>query len=226
MRKISVLLVAAICCFMTASAQKVDLGSLLGKLSSATKDSTATTGSTSSAGLGGVLGSLLSNVLGNDKITTDDMVGTWQYSSPAVAFKSDDLLKKAGGAAASAAVEQKLAEYYKMIGFDGMTLTVADDKSFTMKSSRLSLSGTVEQGSEAGEILFKFTALKKIPLGSYTAHVSIVAGRMTITFDTTRLMALVNTISKFAGSTSLSALNSVLQQFDGMEAGFAMTKQR
>lgn len=49
---------------------------------------------------------------------------------------------------------------------------------------------------------------------------------MTITFDTTRLMALVNTISKFAGSTSLSALNSVLQQFDGMEAGFAMTKQR
>jgi hypothetical protein len=211
---------------MTASAQKVDLGSLLGKLSSATKDSTATAGSTSSAGLGGVLGSLLSNVLGNDKITTDDMVGTWQYSSPAVAFKSDDLLKKAGGAAASAAVEQKLAEYYKMIGFDGMTLTVADDKSFTMKSSRLSLSGTVEQGSEAGEILFKFTALKKIPLGSYTAHVSMVAGRMTITFDTTRLMALVNTISKFAGSTSLSALNSVLQQFDGMEAGFAMTKQR
>ncbi len=94
MRKISVLLVAAICCFMTASAQKVDLGSLLGKLSSATKDSTATAGSTSSAGLGGVLGSLLSNVLGNDKITTDDMVGTWQYSSPAVAFKSDDLLKK------------------------------------------------------------------------------------------------------------------------------------
>ncbi|WP_295729838.1 DUF4923 family protein [uncultured Muribaculum sp.] len=228
MRRIYILLFLALSGILGASAQKTDLGSILSKLSSAgaAKDSTSTGTSAQTSGLGGVLGSLLSNVLGNDKIATDDMVGSWTYSSPAVAFKSDDLLKKAGGAAASAAVEQKLAEYYKIIGFTGMTLTVGDDKSFTMKSSRLSLSGTIEQGAEPGEIIFSFKALKKIPLGSYTAHVSIVAGRMTVTFDTTKLMSLVNTVAKFAGSKSLSAMNSILQQFDGMEAGFAMTKNK
>ena len=228
MKKLYIFLFIALSGILSVNGQ-TDLGSLLGKLSSAAsgRDTTASSGSSSSAsGLGGVLGSLLSNVLGNDKITPDDMVGTWQYSSPAVAFESDDLLKKAGGAAASAAVEQKLAQYYKIIGFDGMTLTVDAEKNFTMKSTRLSLSGTIEQGTEPGEIVFKFKALKKIPLGSYTAHVSIVAGRMTVTFDTTKLMSLVNSVAKFAGSSSLSALNSVLQQFDGMEAGFALTKKQ
>ena len=206
---------------------QTDLGSILGKLSSGlghSSDSTATSG-TSGSKVGGVLGSLLSNVLGNDKVTVDDMVGTWVYSSPAVAFKSDDLLKKAGGAAASATIEQKLADYYKLAGFNGMTLTVDAEKNFTMKTSRASFSGTITQGEEAGTIIFKFTALKKIPLGSYTAHVSIVGGRMTVTFDTTKLMGLVNTVSKFAGSSTLSTVNSMLQSFDGMEAGFALNKQ-
>ncbi len=226
MKKLYIFLFIALSGILSVNAQ-TDLGSLLGKLSSAasSRDTTAS-GSSSASGLGSVLGSMLSNVLGNDKITTDDMTGTWQYSSPAVAFKSDDLLKKAGGAAASAAVEQKLAQYYKIIGFDGMTLTVDAEKNFTMKSTRLALSGTIEQGKEPGEIIFRFKALKKIPLGSYTAHVSIVAGRMTVTFDTTKLMSLVNSVARFAGSSSLSALNSVLQQFDGMEAGFALTKKQ
>ena len=81
--------------FHDSICSKVDLGSLLGKLSSASKGFYRNCRiDIIRRVLAGVLGSLLSNVLSNDKITTDDMVGIWQYSSPAVAFKSDDLLKK------------------------------------------------------------------------------------------------------------------------------------
>jgi hypothetical protein len=175
--------------------------------------------------LSSLLGGVLSNVLSTDKVSTDDMVGTWTYSSPAVKFESENLLLKAGGTAASTTVQNKLAKYYKTLGFTNMTLTVTSDKQFTLKSKRLSLSGTLEQGTNDGEIIFNFTALSTVPVGSYTANVSISGSTMSFTFDASKLMTLVNTVSTYAGNSTLSTLNTLLQQYDGMKVGFTMNKK-
>lgn len=52
--------------------------------------------SSSSSGVTDVVGSVLNGVLSSSKLSVSDVVGTWKYADPAVEFKSDNLLKKAG----------------------------------------------------------------------------------------------------------------------------------
>lgn len=55
-----------------------------------------------SGGLGDILSGLANKFgVGSSSLTIDKMAGTWNYKGPAVSFKSDNLLLKAGGAAAS-----------------------------------------------------------------------------------------------------------------------------
>lgn len=192
------------------------------------KGASDSTSSSSGSSLGdilgsGTVGSLVSNILGNDKITPADIVGTWNYSAPAVSFKSDNLLKKAGGAAAAATVESKLAPYYKTAGFDKMVLTVEADSTFTMKLAHGTLSGTLSKSDKDGFMTFHFKAMK-INVGTMDAAVSKAGNTLTITFDISKLMKLVNTVAKFSGNSTISGLNKLLQSYDGMQAGFRLLK--
>ncbi|MDE6378648.1 MAG: DUF4923 family protein [Duncaniella sp.] len=174
-------------------------------------------------GKGSSIGSAVSNLLGTNKLTPADLAGTWEYSSPAVSFKSENLLKKAGGAAASVAVENKLKPYYSKAGVDKMVLTVNPDSTFTMKLARGSLSGTLASSSQEGMLTFKFKALK-INIGSMDAAVSKAGNNLTVTFDVSKLMSLVNAVAKVSGSSAVKGLNSMLQSYDGVMAGFRLVK--
>ncbi|MCM1503953.1 MAG: DUF4923 family protein [Muribaculum sp.] len=211
------LLFAAVCTF-SVSAQSFDLGGLLkGALGS--NDST----STGSSG-GGILGNILGSVLGNEKVTPKDMVGVWKYSSPAVTFQSDNFLQKAGGAAAAATIEEKMSTYYNRAGVNNLVLTVEEDSTFTMKFGRVSLGGNIEQGTDSGELIFHFTAFKSIKLGSYHAYAMIAGNTMSLTFDISKLMDILNKVTSIVGNSSLKTLNSLLQSYDGMRAGFKLTR--
>ena len=84
------------------------------------------------------LGTVANNILGSGKVTIADIEGNWDYVEPAVEFKSDNLLKKAGGSVASTTVVNKLRPYYKTIGIDKMTLAVDSAGNFKMKIGRAS----------------------------------------------------------------------------------------
>ena len=64
---------------------------------------------------------------------TIDMTGTWTYSGSAVEFESDNLLMKAGGAAAATMAENKLNEQLSKVGIkEGqMSFTFNDESTFT-----------------------------------------------------------------------------------------------
>ncbi len=218
--KILVTFLVSVICALGASAQSFDLNSLL-KGALGGNDSTST-GSSSSAG--GIIGNILGSVLGNEKVTPKDMVGEWKYSSPAVTFQSDNFLQKAGGAAAASTIEDKMAVYYKRAGVDNLVLTVNEDSTFTMKFRRMTLKGNITQGTENGELIFHFTALKSIKLGSYHAYAMIAGNTMSLTFDISKLMDILDKVSAIVGSSSLKTLNSLLQSYDGMRAGFKMSK--
>ena len=61
---------------------------------------------------GGIVGNLLEGVFTKTDLTTKDLMGVWTTDKPAVSFKSEDMLKKAGGMAAAAALETKLTPYF------------------------------------------------------------------------------------------------------------------
>lgn len=183
-------------------------------------DSTATT-----SGLGAALGNLLST----DKITIEQIKGTWGYKAPAVSFKSDNVLKKAGGAAASAAITEKLAPIYKRTGFDKAQLTINSDSTFTLKANKLTLKGTITEvpkdSKSQANFVFNFTVGGKMNIGKVDTYITKSAtGNMSVMFDVTKLISIMEAVGKFTGNSTINSAISLLKSYDGLCAGFEMNK--
>lgn len=230
MKKIIAAIAALAIIAPTMSAQSAsDLRSILSSLAGK-QDSTSTTSATSTSSddsKGSTLGNLLGNLFGSSKLTVKSMEGTWAYSAPAVSFKSDNLLKKAGGAAAATAVEKKLAPYYKTAGLDRMQLTVAADSTFSMKVGSITLSGTIESapdGSEAN-FLFNFKLGGSISLTKMDTYVSMSGTKsLSIMFDVSKLVTLIELAGKVSGNSTVKGVSSVLKSYDGICAGFKLSR--
>lgn len=209
-----------------------DLQELLNGLKNAGKGSSTSddgdAGSKGSSALDALTG--IGNALGIIPSKTVDvayLTGGWSYTKPAVAFKSQDFLAKAGGVAASAKIESEIAPYYKRIGLDKVKLTVSADSTFVMKFARGSLSGNITTGGDSKNptLMFSFTVLGKIPVGKMEAYVNAESNSvMSITFDVSRLMTILEKVAGFTKNKSLQTLSKLMDNYDGLTAGFRMKK--
>lgn len=170
----------------------------------------------------------LDGVLSTDKLDINSLTGSWQYSAPAVTFKSDNLLKKAGGSAASGMIEEKLAPIYRTAGFDKMNLTVDKDGNFSMKVRAITLKGTIQQLDEAGSqanFVFNFQAAK-LKIGKMNAYVQKSAtGKLKVMFDVSKLITLIETAGKITKNSTINSVVTMLKSYDGLCAGFELQKQ-
>ncbi len=153
------------------------------------------------------------------------MVGTWKYVNPAVSFKSDNFLLKAGGAAAAQQVEAKLAPYYKTAGLTSLVMTINADSTFTFKARMMTLGRHDHQGCRVRKLHFQFQGLQKIKVGSMEGFIVMNGNRMELTFDVTKLMTLVEKAGSLSGNSTIKGLTAILQQYDGMTAGFELQRQ-
>ncbi len=233
MKKILIMLAAL---FITsASMQAQNLSSILGALkgsgsssttSSSGSSSSSSSSQSSSSGLSSILGTLgqtIQNATASTSFSLDDLVGTWNYSSPAVSFDSSDALKNIGGAAVSTQIEKKLATYYKKLYLNNVTLTVDSSYNFTMKLKWGSLSGTVTKGDSDGTLVFNFSA-SSYNIGSINSRATKSGNQLNITFDAEKLMSLVQTVSKLTSNSTVSTVSNLLSSYDGIYIGFKMTK--
>lgn len=173
--------------------------------------------------LSGVVGAVTST----DKFEIKDLEGTWEYKSPAVTFKSDDALTKAGGVAASAAAESKLAPYYNRLGLNTVVITFDAEGNFTVKAKKFSLSGTAVKDSDSGLLTLKFQAAGKLNLG----HVSAIAskdatGVLTLTLDATRVISIVDKVASIANNSTLKTMSQLLDKYDGIYAGAKFKRKK
>lgn len=179
--------------------------------------------STGSSGLSTLIGGI-TNLLGVTDVSIADLEGTWNYAKPAVAFQSDNFLQKAGGAAAAAVVEEKLVPYYQKTGITSMKLTVAADSTFEMKLKRVTLKGVLEKNDE-GNFVFNFQALGKVKIGQLTSVITKTGNSIDVTFDASKLIVLVSKVATLTGNGTLGTVSSLLNSYDGMNAGFQLTKE-
>lgn len=214
MKKIFVAVIASLLS-VTAGAQSLDLKEALKDL----KNGNGSTAETVKGAIG--------NLLSTDKLDLKALEGTWNYSSPAVTFKSDNLLKKAGGAAASAAVIKKLEPVYKLTGVDKLVLTIDKEGNFSMKVRSVTLKGTVETVTDKesqANFIFNFKAASR-NIGKMNAYVEKnVSGNLKITFDVTKLVELLQQVGKFTGNKTVNGLTKILSGYDGLCAGFELKK--
>ena len=177
--------------------------------------------SASAQGLGDFLGNLVEGVLSKSNVSIHDLVGSYKSEGPAVSFKSDNFLKKAGGVAAAAAVEAKLAPYYEQYGLNSATLVVNPDSTFTLGMRLLSLSGTISKAND-DSFIFNFMVMKSIPVGSVEAFISKGPSTVDLLFDASKLINVVQTVSKFVNTNSLKLFSEILSSYDGLLVGFKL----
>lgn len=175
-------------------------------------------GSTALSGLKGAV----EGMIAKSDLTAADLVGDYKYSAPAVSLQSDNALQKLGGSAATGVIVDKLAPYYQKAGLTSMTATFREDGTCEFKVKKAMVTGTYER-NESGDFTFNFKAVKKIPLGKMNAHVEKIGKKLTLTFDASKLIKLVNAVASVSGQSSLQAAAKMLNSYDGLYAGFELT---
>lgn len=160
----------------------------------------------------------VSSITGNS--TTANITGTWNYEQPGVKFKSDNLLAKAGGAAASAAAKEKLATYYAKAGLKpgAFTLTFNSDKTFSATIGKRTMSGTY--AFENSTLTLKTGKLGK----GINIDTSLTSSTLSLLFNVDKLMEFLQTFSS-SGNSTLSAIGSLANSYDGMSLGFEMKRK-
>ncbi len=207
-----------------------------------TSNAVASTSATSNAGsavagiLGAVLGGnsnssnsagssiingILNNVIGSGTFSKQDLCAhTWKYSKPGCAFISENLLAKAGGEIAANKVEEKLGEYYSKFGFSGSNtyFTFKTDGTFAAKIDGKSWQGNYTFDEKTHAIQMKGLLL------SMSGYATKTANGISLLFDQKKLLNLIKTIGSLKGNSTLSALGTIANNYDGMRVGFEMTK--
>lgn len=172
-------------------------------------------------GSGSTIGNLVEGVFTKTDLSLADLVGDYTSEGPAVAFKSDNLLKQAGGIAGAAALETKLKPYYEQYGLTGMTLAVDTASNFTMTVKGMKLSGDIVCNDGEGTFTFNIKAMG-MKVGQFTAYVQKSGSDLDLMFDATKLKQLISTVSRLTGGKMTQALSSVLDSYDGACIGFDM----
>lgn len=150
--------------------------------------------------------------------------GVWRYTGPGISFKSKNALQNLGGAAAGTAIEAKLKPYYDKLGLQSMTLTVAADSTYTLKVKKLTFKGKIIYG-EKGQCTLQMQGLGRLAGGSYSAQWQVTGKTLLLTFDVSKLVALIEKIANVSGKSSLQTVSKLLKSYDGIYAGFRFDKQ-
>lgn len=189
------------------------LGAILG-------GSNAGNGSNSSSNAGSIINGILNNVIGSGTFKQADLCHTWKYSKPGCAFTSENLLAKAGGEIAASKVEDKLEGYYKKFGFSSSNtyFTFNTDGTFSAKIDGKAWNGNYTFDEKTHAIQLKGLLL------SASGYATKTTNGISLLFDQKKLLNLIKALSAFKGSSTLSAVGSIANNYDGMQVGFEMTK--
>lgn len=198
------------------SAGSVVAGVLGGLLGGGTTTGSSSTGSS-------IINGILNNVIGSATFSQADLCAhTWKYSKPGCAFTSENLLAKAGGEIAANKIEEDLSKYYNKFGFSNSNtyFTFKTDGTFAAKIDGKSWNGTYTFDEKTHAIQLKGLLLSASGFATRTTN------GISLLFEQKKLLTLVKTLSKLnlTGSTTMSAVSSIVDNYDGVRIGFEMTK--
>ena len=186
----------------------------------ATSSATAATAATTTS-IGSIISGLLNNVIGSGTFSKAGLCAhTWKYSKPGCAFTSENLLAKAGGEIAASKVEEKLSTYYNKFGFSSSNTQFAftTDGNFSAQIDGKPWQGTYTFDEKTHAIHLKGLLL------SASGYATKTTNGISLLFDQKKLLNLIKMLSAFKGSSTLSAVGTIANSYDGMRVGFEMTK--
>lgn len=191
----------------TANSSNAAQGSVLGSILSASTD-------------GQTIGNVLQSVLGLDKVTKANLIGTWKYSQPGCAFTSKNLLAQAGGEAVATSIKQKMSGYYSTVGIKSSNtqVTFNENGTFTAK-----IAGKSWQGNWTfDEANYKIT-MQGILL-NVNCYAKMNSNGIGLLFEGKKLLTLLQTMTALSGNQTVQTIGDLSKNYDGVRVGFDMTK--
>ncbi len=192
----------------TAGAQTVNdvLNSVLGQ-----------TGQSSSSSLLSGITSLFSS---QKQASTQNIVGTWMYSEPAIVLQSNNVLTSAAAKIAANKAESVLQNKLATVGIKSgsPTMTFNADGTF---------STTVKGKTYKGKWTVKDSKLQLTALGVKAVSVTtqLDGKEMKFVANSTKLLNLIKVIGAKSGNAKLQTVVSLMKNVNGMEAGVTMVKK-
>lgn len=173
-----------------------------------------------------ILGGIASTVADKAGISSQSIVGTWNYVQPAVKLESDNLLANLGGKVAASEVEEQLKEEIDKYGLSklGCTFTFNEDKTFSYTIGKITRQGTYTVDTSKKQIVMKPRLGK-----SQTATYELSGQKLSVYMKADGVMKLIqgasSLASKATSNSALSILSSLSKQYDGMELGVELQKK-
>lgn len=151
-----------------------------------------------------------------------DLTGTWSYQGSAVEFESENLLMKAGGAAAATMAESKMNEQLTKFGITSgqMTFTFKADSTFTSTVGKRTLKGTYSYDAANKQVVLKYLKLLNLH-----AKVNYSSDSIDLLFQSDKLLKLLAFIGSKSNNTALNTVSSLAGKYDGMMLGFQLKKK-
>ena len=167
-----------------------------------------------------ILGNVLGSVLGLNKISQENLVGTWKYSGPGCAFTSDNLLAKAGGEVAAQKVKAQMQSHYSSLGLNSSNTYISfkEDKTFSGKVDGKTLSGTYTLDVNTGQITLKTLLL------TMNGYVNLNTTGMSLLFESQKLLTILQGLGALSGNTTMSAVGELSKNYKGVRIGFDMAR--
>ncbi len=169
---------------------------------------------------------IVTSVTGGQKLTAENLQGTWVYENPALQLKDGNTFKNIAGSVATSEVEKKLKEYCTKVGIEEgeFNYVFNTDGTFTSQLKRMTLKGTYTFDSDASTMVLKYSILGKSLL-TLDADVVLAGDQLTILFNADKLLDFLSAVSSISNISALQAVNKLAGEYDGLKAGFDMKKQ-
>jgi hypothetical protein len=211
MKRILISAVAVLVLTVSASAQS-GLGSILGKIG----------GAVTSGDSGSLITSITDLISGKSGLTADKLYGTWNYTGSAITFKSStNALSNLASTAATSSIEKKLDQYLAKVGISQgiFGFTFNQDGTMSVNYGSKKFTGTWTLDADKSVVNMKIKSLINMK-----GYVAVQGDQMELEFDTTTLMRLIKSLTSMYNQGTLQTLNSLLNQYDQMYAGFKLVK--
>lgn len=205
---------AVVMCMMLTlgiSANAQSLSDILGAVASS---ATSTTTNDLVSGITSVFSS-------SKQADKNSIVGTWEYSEPAIVFQSDNLLTKAGASLAAKKLESQLQTQLNKYGIKSGALTITFNSDGTF-------SQTLGTKTMNGQWKVKSSKLYITYLGVRTIEITtqISGNKLQFVANANKLLALMKTMGSASSNTNIKTITSLMKSVNGMQAGITLVKKQ
>ena len=204
-------LVLALLSSSSASAQ-IDLNNVLGGVIEATSNNNSSTGD--------LISNLTTVFSKNKQAKSENIIGTWSYTEPAIVFMSDNILTKSAAKIAANKLEKKLQSYLTQYGIKpgSFVMTFNEDGTFTESLNGKKMSGKWKVVDS--KLQLTVTGIKTISITT-----QIDGKDMQFVTDATKLLNLFKTLGAKSTNSNIKTITSLMKSVNGMQAGITLRKQ-